>query len=107
MLCILIFVALIGICTYLNQKKHINAIKRNGIKTTGVIIENEEWDANSERRLGGNFNEPVVRFTTPDGRVITGKPVVGFTTQYEVTVPHTVTIVYNAKNPKQFYIDFR
>lgn len=106
MIYILIFVALLGIITYLNQKKNINTIKRNGIKTTGVIIENKESGADSARRLGGNFNEPVVRFTTNDGHVITGKPVVGFTSQYEVAVPHMVNIVYNAENPKEFYIDF-
>ena len=52
MLYILIFVALLGIYTYVNQKKNISAIKRNGIKTTGVIIENNELSANSARRLG-------------------------------------------------------
>lgn len=103
---ILIFVALIGIYTYLDQKKDIKTIKRNGIKATGVIIENREAGADSGRRLGGNINEPVVRFTTNDGRVITGKPVVGFTSQYEVVVPHVVNVVYNASNPNEFYIDF-
>lgn len=106
MIYILIFVVLLGIYAYLNHKKDINAIKRNGIKTTGVIIENKELSANSARRLGGNFNEPIVRFTTEDGRVIRGKPVVGFTSQYEVTVPDIVNVVYNAANPKEFYIDY-
>lgn len=107
---ILIFVALVGFFTYLNQKSRTNSIKRNGVRTTGVIIQNTEmgeYDGRSDNyRLGGNINDPVVRFTTDDGRIITGRPVVGFTSQYEVTVPHTVNIVYNAKDPKQFYIDF-
>lgn len=106
MIYILIFVALIGVYTYLNQRKDISAIKRNGIKTTGVIIESGEWNVNSARRLGGNINDPVIQFTTENGQVITGKPVVGFITQYEVTVPKQVTIIYNAKNPKEFYIEF-
>ena len=43
MIYILIFVVLVGIYTYVNQKKDITTIKRNGIKTTGVIIENGDW----------------------------------------------------------------
>ena len=80
-------------------------IKRNGVRTRGVIIANrEKQNPRSDNQLGGNINTPTIRFTTLDGEEITGVPVVGFTSQHEVRVPSSIDIVYHAKNPKQFYI---
>ena len=109
MIYILAFVALIGIYTYVNQRSRINVIKRNGVKATGVIVQNRDTVSTDKLdfyRLGGNINDPIVRFATEDGQIITGRPVVGFITQYEVDIPKQINIVYNSKNPKQFYIDF-
>jgi hypothetical protein len=102
---ILIFVALVGLLTYFNQRNRIHSIKRNGVKTTGVIVTNKEFNPDSARRLGGNINDPTIKFATLDGQIIIGKPIVGFISQDEVAVPTEVNIVYNSRNPKQFYID--
>ena len=106
---IILFVAIVGLITYLDQRRRSNSIKRNGIKTTGIIIQNSESGETDNRsdmyRLGGNINEPTIQFTTLDGQVIIGKPIIGFITQYELAVPKEVNIVYNSKNPQEFYID--
>ena len=106
MIYILVFVALIGIYTYVSHRSRTNSIKHNGVKATGVIIDNKEFNVNETRGLGGNINNPFISFATKEGRVITGKPVTGFISQYEIALPYDVNIVYNAKNPKEFYIDF-
>lgn len=88
----------------LSQKTTINSIKRNGIKTVGTIIENSEKQGSSYQ-LGGNINNPTVRFITNEGKEIIGNPVVGFISQKEVVVPSTINIVYDSKNPNKFYLD--
>jgi hypothetical protein len=84
-------------------------IKRNGIKATGVIIQNHEStesrSPNIGGTLGGNINHPVIRFTIEDGSEITGEPFTAFISQHEVRVPSYINIIYNAKNPAEFIID--
>lgn len=82
-------------------------IKRSGIKTQGVIIENNEKQRSQRvsEQLGGNINEPVVRFTIDDGSEIVGSPVTGFISQHEVQVPSYIDIIYDPNNPSLFIID--
>lgn len=105
---ILIFVAIIGLYDYVRQKRRINIIKRHGIRTTGVIVKNRDTIGSSKLdfyRLGGNINDPVIKFTTEEGQEIIGKPVVGFITQHEVHVPKEINVIYDPKNPKEFFIE--
>jgi hypothetical protein len=101
---IFLFVLAIGLYTYLNQKTKTNSIKQNGIRTVGTIIQNKETQ-NRLDQLGGNINEPTIKFITKDGQEIIGKPVVGFTSQHEVMVPGKVSIIYDSKNPQKFFLD--
>jgi hypothetical protein len=84
------------------------SIKQNGIRKSGVIIENNETSGGNITREdvpGGNINTPVIRFTIEDGSEVTGTPVTGFTSQHEVEVPSYINIIYNAKKPTEFIID--
>src|SRR5215204_4412446 len=103
MLYIFLFVLALGLYTYFNQKKTIGSIKKNGVRVVGTIIQNNDRHGNYQ--LGGNINSPTIRFVTEEGKEIIGKPVVGFTSQYEVAVPSHVNIIYDSRNPKQFYLD--
>jgi hypothetical protein len=82
-------------------------LKRIGIKARGVIIENNEKQRSQpvSEQLGGNINEPVVRFTIEDGSEIVGRPVTGFISQYEIQVPSYIDIIYDPNNPSIFIID--
>lgn len=105
---IYIFIALIvvvAIYFVLYQRLRIKRIKRNGIRVVGTIIQNMEPQG-SRFQLGGNINSPTVSYFTTEGQEIIGRPVVGFVTQHEVVVPSQVHIIYNSKNPEQFYLDF-
>lgn len=104
MLYIFLFVLVIGLYTYFNQKTKIDSIKKNGVRVMGTIIQNEETQGR-RRQLGGNINDPTVTFITKDGLEIVGKPVVGFTSQHEVIVPSRVYIIYDSKEPQKFFLD--
>lgn len=41
-----------------------------------------------------------------EGREITGKPVLGFVTLYEIKPPVPVIVAYDPKKPERFTIDF-
>jgi hypothetical protein len=81
-------------------------LKKKGARVSGIIIENKEEMANSNWRLGGNINQPTVKFITRDGREIIGTPIRGFVTQHEVVLPIWVTVFYDPKDPQKFTIDF-
>jgi hypothetical protein len=85
-----------------------NRLKKSGLKVPGVIIANrEKRSANNDMyRLGGNINYPTVKFVTQDGQEISGAPVLGFVTQYEVIPPLSVTVFYDPIQPNSFCIDF-
>src|ERR1043165_7262569 len=91
---------------YLDQRGKINTIKYNGVKVVGTIIQNTENSNGQDGfgRLGGNINEPTIKFITKDGQEIIGKPVVRFVSQHEVVVPSKVYIIYDAKDPQKFFI---
>jgi hypothetical protein len=74
------------------------------VKTEGTIIENKEQQRWRDQ-LGGNINSPTIKFYTLDGQEIIGEPVTSFVSQFEVEVPSSINIIYNSKNPHQFYID--
>src|SRR4051794_22865893 len=97
----------IGLLWYLSERSKDDDIKNNGTRVLGTIINNKElildwseWD-----RLGGNINNPTVRFMTLEGREIIGKPIARFVTQYEVKPPANIYIIYDTRNPQRFRID--
>jgi hypothetical protein len=104
---------LLAILSAYLHKKEIRDLKKIGIRVPGLIIFNDDGSVHSidgstrtrKHQLGGNFNEPRVRFVTADGKVITGKPVIGFISQKEVKVPRPVYIYYNPENPEEFCLD--
>jgi hypothetical protein len=96
---------LIAIYYYLDQDNEIQRIKRNGVSVVGTIIHNKESGAKSMYRLGGNINDPTIKFFTEDGEEIIGNPIVGFISQQEVAVPSNVNVIYDRKDPKRFCID--
>ena len=98
-----IILAAIGF--YLSQKRQISLIKRNGVRVIGTVIKNKEFKSDDFYRLGGNLNDPTVRFITKDGGEIIGKPILGFTSQKEILTPFSVYIIYDSRNPQRFYID--
>jgi hypothetical protein len=79
-------------------------LKYNGVRAVGTIIHNEESFSKSMYRLGGNINNPTIKFVTADGKEIIGKPIIGFVSQHEVTVPSQISIIYDPKNPHKFMI---
>jgi hypothetical protein len=87
------------------ERLQLNAIKKDGVKVVGTIIENAESNSNRRDRLGGNINTPTIQFTTLDGKQVTGKPAIGFVSQFEIPVPSEVNIIYSSKNPEQFCVD--
>lgn len=103
---VLIFIVIsVCIISYYFTNDKIAELKRDGIRTMATIIENHETNPKSMYRLGGNINTPTVRFFTTDGREIIGKPVLGFITQFEVTVPMHIDIIYDPADPDIFCID--
>ena len=102
---IFILVSLIPVIFYvIKEKGKIRKVKKNGVRTTGVIVCNEETNSNSSYRLGGNINNPIIKFVTEDGFEVTGKPIIGFVSQHEVSVADKIVIVYDRKNPKNFFV---
>lgn len=83
----------------------LRGFKENGIRSTGTIIDNGESGAESDYRLGGNINNPTIKFVTESGEEIIGKPVTGFISQHEIIVPSSIDIIYDAPNPQRFSID--
>jgi hypothetical protein len=100
---VLVVVVVIGIYYYREKAKELT-LKKNGIKVEGIIIDNVESSPNSRFRLGGNINNPTVKFFTEDGDEIVGRPIVGFISQYQVVVPSQITVIYDRKNPQKFYL---
>jgi hypothetical protein len=91
----------------LRDRIKYNQLKRRGIKVSGTVIANSDKSPSREvYRLGGNINQPTVKFVTQGGHEIIGSPVLGFVTQHEVITPLRVTVFYDAKKPKRFCIDF-
>jgi hypothetical protein len=93
---------------FISEGRKTHRIKQYGIKARGVIIENNEDSGGNETLdgpLGGNINEPVIRFTIEDGSEIVGRPVTGFISQHEVLVPSYINIIYDPKEPAKFIID--
>jgi hypothetical protein len=101
------FVVFCLLIWYLTEGQKTAGIKRNGIKATGVIINNREFQGSypDSEQLGGNINTPMIRFTIEDGSEITGKPVTGFISQHEVQVPSYINVIYDPKQPSKFIID--
>jgi hypothetical protein len=79
-------------------------LKHNGVKVVGTIVHNTDGSPNNMYRLGGNINNPTIRFITAEGKVITGKPILGFISQHEVVVPSEILIIYDRKKPSRFMI---
>ena len=90
------------------DKLKYNRLKKSGIKVPGTIIANKEKRSvdNDMYRMGGNINNPTVRFSTPAGTEVIGTPVIGFVTQNEVHPPINVMVYYDANRPETFCIDF-
>jgi hypothetical protein len=99
-----IVVILIAVCYYWEKNKQLD-LKRHGVRVPGLIIGNSESNANSDYRLGGNINNPMVKFVTETGYEITGEPIIGFISGTEVIVPSPVYVFYDKKNPKRFCLD--
>jgi hypothetical protein len=101
-----IIILFLGGYLLFNERLQIQAIKRNGVKTVGTIIDNGGSNGNSSfYRLGGNVNSPTIQFTTQDGKQVTGKPAIGFVSQFEIPVPSEINIIYSSKNPELFCVD--
>lgn len=103
---LIILVIVVFLLTGLSGRLKYIRLKRNGIKTVGIIVSNHEGSSNSKYRLGGNINTPVVKFITKDGREIFGSPVIGFITQYEIIPLVSVNVFYDPRQPEIFCIDF-
>ncbi|RYY84108.1 MAG: hypothetical protein EOO15_20085 [Chitinophagaceae bacterium] len=97
---------LIGLALF--ERSKADRLKRRGVSVPGTIVANDVRSSagNDRYRMDGNLNEPTVTFLTNDGREITGKPIVGFVTQYRLSPPIPVIVVYDLKNPERFTIDF-
>lgn len=104
LLYILIFLILVLLVYWSNNYFKRADLRRNGIRTVGTIIHNEESFQTSKYRLGGNINNPTIKFITTDGKEIIGKPIIGFVSQHEVVVPSQVSIIYDVKKPYKFMI---
>jgi hypothetical protein len=106
----LVVFSLIGILVGLALLKRyrVDLLKRKGISVSGTIVANNvsKSAGNDRYRMNGNLNEPTVTFLTIDGREITGKPILGFVTLYEINPPVPVIVVYDPRNPERFTIDF-
>jgi hypothetical protein len=100
-----LLIILMGLVMYFSQKARADDIKANGVRIIGTMIQNSESNPNSYYRLGGNINTPVLSFVTKDGVQITGRVTNTFVTQFEITVPCSVYIIYNEKNPEKFLFD--
>jgi hypothetical protein len=77
-------------------------LKRKGLRVPGIIIEN--YDTYEGDNMG-IINDPVVRFTTLDGKDIVGRPLLGFVTRNELTLPSNIFVIYDPKDPKSFCLD--
>ena len=95
----------LGLWLALKDRFKYNRLKKTGTRVMGTIITNSESFANSMDRLGGNINQPAVRFTTLDGQEITGFPVMGIITQFEIKPLMRVNVYYDPKQPTRFCID--
>jgi hypothetical protein len=104
-LLVLVFIAWLLWLSLKERSKDI-WLKKNGVRVSGIIIENKEEMAESYWRLGGNINQPTVKFITRDGREIIGTPILGFITQHEVAPPIWVTVFYDPNHPEKFTVDF-
>ncbi len=100
-----IVIIVIGICIYLYRKHQVELLEKYGISAKGVILENAETNGKDFYRLGGNFNTPTIQFSTKQGKVIVGKPIIGFTSQSEIISQTEVNIIYDPENPENFCID--
>ena len=101
-----LFIILLGIISYINQKAELNDIKENGERVMGLLIKNgETGQPNSMFRLGGNINTPVLSFVTVNGDQITGKAANSFTTQFKIPAPCNVFIIYDKRDPTKFLFD--
>lgn len=96
------------VCFSLIEHNQVKALKKKGVRLPGVIVANEESSKTMDEfsRLGGNINTPTVRFVTKDGHIITGEPIQGFVTQHEVVPPVRVLVIYEAKDPQRFCLEF-
>jgi hypothetical protein len=104
---IIFLVIVLGTWLGLRDRLKYNQLKRRGIKVAGTIIANGDKGPSREvYRLGGNVNQPTVRFLTQEGQEIIGYPVLGFVIQHQVITPLRVTVFYDAKQPNKFCIDF-
>lgn len=95
---------LIGIYWWWENRKQRD-LKKHGIRVLGTIVENRESSPNSKYRLGGNINNPTIKFLTESGEEIIGRPITGFISQKEVSVPSNVYIFYDRRNPNKFYLE--
>lgn len=90
---------------YIITKRRRHAFKKTAMKVEGIVVEVTEAAATRNNGPGGIIYSPVVKFTTADGRKITGRPLTGFVSQGEVQTPFKTTVYYNPKKPGKFYIE--
>jgi hypothetical protein len=88
----------------IKEKDKIRKVKRNGVRVIGVIVYNEESNSNSMYRLGGNINTPIIKFVTEEGFEVTGKPIIGFISQHEISMMDKISIIYDRHNPEKFCV---
>lgn len=95
------FCILIGL---LLKKRSSIQLKKTGIKTVGVIVGNTGTDGseNSFYQLGGNINNPTIRFFTKTGLEIIGTPVIGFISQHQIFINEEIEVIYDPENPQRF-----
>ena len=89
---------------WFSKQGHRN-LEKNGIRVHGVVIKNSEYNPRDSNRLGGNINEPLVRFYTENGEEIIGQPIIGFISQTQIDPPYDVYVIYDKKDPKRFLLD--
>lgn len=102
----LILIVLMGGYFYFDNKRRHQWIKKHGIIVRGTIIKNEERHPFRQERLGGNINNPTIKFMTKEGATVTGQPISGFTSQREIPVPSSISVIYDVRNPKRFCVRF-
>lgn len=100
MIIAIVLLAFYVIITLVN-KKQLNDI---GVETDGYILDSQPVNLNRDYTSElQSISVPTIKFTTRDGKEITGQPITGvYTTTNNTGL--LIRILYNPDNPEEFMI---
>ena len=96
---VILFLGIVMVVIALHLYHKRNRIKKNGLKTEGVVYELFNNPSSSI-----NTRNPVIRFLTMDQQWITEASDIGMFPGF-YKKGQKVSVVYDRENPKQFIID--